>query len=70
MNPRLLVVGEALVDIVSDPTGGTAEHVGGSPANVDVSNDERQAARVRLLKAAIEKRRAEQAAARANQGER
>jgi hypothetical protein len=37
---------------------------------VDVGNDERQAARVRLLKAAIEKRRAEQAAARANQGER
>jgi general secretion pathway protein N len=53
------------------PTGGaTLSALRGSPANVDVGNDERQAARVRLLKAAIEKRRAEQAAARANQGER
>lgn len=34
MTTGLLVVGEALVDIVTDPTGGTAEHVGGSPANV------------------------------------
>jgi fructokinase len=34
MTTRLLVVGEALVDIVTDPTGATAEHVGGSPANV------------------------------------
>lgn len=36
MSPRLLVVGEALVDIVTDPTGSTVEHVGGSPANVAV----------------------------------
>jgi fructokinase len=34
MMTPLLVVGEALVDIVTDPTGATAEHVGGSPANV------------------------------------
>jgi len=34
MTGRLLVVGEALVDIVTDPTGASAEHVGGSPANV------------------------------------
>jgi fructokinase len=33
---RLLVIGEALVDIVTDPEGETAEHVGGSPANVAV----------------------------------
>jgi fructokinase len=33
---RLLVVGEALVDIVTDAAGETAEHVGGSPANVAV----------------------------------
>ena len=31
---RLLVVGEALVDIVAEPTGERTEHVGGSPANV------------------------------------
>lgn len=36
MNPRLLVVGEALVDIVVDGSGESAEHVGGSPANVAV----------------------------------
>lgn len=34
MTSRLLVVGEALVDIVQDQTGDRAEHVGGSPANV------------------------------------
>jgi len=34
MTGRLLVVGEALVDIVQDQTGDRAEHVGGSPANV------------------------------------
>lgn len=33
---RLLVIGEALVDIVTDSAGETAEHVGGSPANVAV----------------------------------
>ncbi|GAA5026660.1 carbohydrate kinase [Terrabacter aeriphilus] len=31
---RTLVVGEALVDAVTTADGGTAEHVGGSPANV------------------------------------
>ena len=36
MNPRLLVVGEALVDIVVDGAGEPVEHVGGSPANVAV----------------------------------
>lgn len=34
MTPRLLVVGEALVDIVEDSSGERVEHVGGSPANV------------------------------------
>ena len=34
MNPRLLVIGEALVDIVATPSGERTEHVGGSPANV------------------------------------
>jgi fructokinase len=33
---RLLVIGEALIDIVTDPDGEAAEHVGGSPANVAV----------------------------------
>lgn len=33
-DPRVLVIGEALVDAVSTPDGRTAEHVGGSPANV------------------------------------
>ncbi|MGG5259611.1 carbohydrate kinase family protein [Phycicoccus avicenniae] len=32
--PPVVVVGELLVDIVSYPDGSTAEHVGGSPANV------------------------------------
>lgn len=36
MTQRLLVIGEALVDIVSDGSGETSEHVGGSPANVAV----------------------------------
>jgi fructokinase len=36
MHPRLLVVGEALVDVVTDSSGESAEHVGGSPANVAV----------------------------------
>jgi fructokinase len=31
---RTLVIGEALVDAVSDSSGGVTEHVGGSPANV------------------------------------
>ena len=36
MSGRLLVVGEALVDIVRDSSGERTEHVGGSPANVAV----------------------------------
>jgi len=32
--PDSLVIGEALIDIVERPDGRTAEHVGGSPANV------------------------------------
>ena len=31
---RILVIGEALVDAVTDPSGSVTEHVGGSPANV------------------------------------
>lgn len=42
----------------------------GAPTDMDLSNDARQAARLRQLKAAIEKRRAAQAAAQANQGDR
>ena len=34
MSGRLLVIGEALVDIVAEPSGERTEHVGGSPANV------------------------------------
>ena len=34
MSTRLLVIGEALVDIVAAPSGERTEHVGGSPANV------------------------------------
>lgn len=33
---RVLVAGEALMDVVVSPDGTTAEHVGGSPANVAV----------------------------------
>lgn len=36
MTARLLVVGEALVDIMVDASGESVEHVGGSPANVAV----------------------------------
>ena len=43
---------------------------GDAPAGMDTSNEERQAARLRQLKAAIEKRRAEQAAAKAHEGDR
>lgn len=43
---------------------------GGAPARMDMSNDERQAERLRQLKAAIQKRRAEQAAAKAHEGDR
>jgi general secretion pathway protein N len=53
------------------PTGGVAlSALRGGPARADISNDERQAERLRQLKAAIEKRRADQAAAKANQGDR
>lgn len=31
-----LVIGEALIDIVNDASGGTSEHPGGSPANVAI----------------------------------
>jgi fructokinase len=34
--PSAVVVGEALVDIVHDASGGVTEHAGGSPANVAV----------------------------------
>lgn len=34
--PTVLTVGEALVDVVVPPAGGTTEHVGGSPANVAI----------------------------------
>ena len=33
---RTLVIGESLIDVVRHPDGSTAEHVGGSPANVAV----------------------------------
>ena len=36
MSHRLLVIGEALVDIVTDASGESDEHIGGSPANVAV----------------------------------
>lgn len=34
--PRILVIGEALIDIVREAAGAHVEHVGGSPANVAV----------------------------------
>ena len=34
--PRILVIGEALIDIVRESAGAHVEHVGGSPANVAV----------------------------------
>lgn len=34
--PRILVIGEALIDIVHEVDGTSAEHVGGSPANVAI----------------------------------
>lgn len=34
--PRILVIGEALIDIVREEAGAHVEHVGGSPANVAV----------------------------------
>src|SRR5665647_1301239 len=36
MNTEVLVVGEALIDIVMPLEGEIAEHVGGSPANVAI----------------------------------
>ena len=35
--PRILVVGEALVDVVPGPDGTTRDHPGGSPANVAIT---------------------------------
>jgi general secretion pathway protein N len=53
------------------PSGGaTLSALRGNAAGADMNNDARQAARLRQLKAAIEKRRAEQAAAKPNQGDR
>jgi general secretion pathway protein N len=53
------------------PNGGAAlSALRGGPARMDMTNDERQAERLRQLRAAIEKRRAEQAAAKANEGDR
>jgi fructokinase len=34
MSSRVLVIGESLIDVVTDAAGSTDEHVGGSPANV------------------------------------
>lgn len=54
------------------PNGGAAiERLrGGAPARMQMTNQERQAERLRQLKAAIQKRRAEQAAAKAHEGDR
>ena len=54
------------------PSGGAAISAlrGGRPARMNMSNEERQAERLRQLKAAIQKRRAEQAAAKAHEGDR
>ncbi|MBP1474737.1 hypothetical protein J7I44_10550 [Frateuria sp. MAH-13] len=54
------------------PSGGTAGQGlrGGAPARMQMTNEERQADRLRQLKAAIQKRRAEQAAAKAHEGDR
>jgi general secretion pathway protein N len=43
---------------------------GGGPARMEMSNQARQAERLRQLRAAIQQRRAEQAAAKANEGDR
>ncbi|MEI7035437.1 hypothetical protein [Fulvimonas yonginensis] len=52
-------------------SGGAAiQALRGRPMRMDMSNQERQAERLRQLKAAIEKRRAEQAAAKASEGDR
>jgi general secretion pathway protein N len=53
------------------PSGGaTLSALRGGPARMGMTNDARQAERLRQLRAAIEKRRAEQAAAKANEGDR
>ncbi|MGN2242830.1 hypothetical protein ACFWZU_04870 [Frateuria sp. GZRR33] len=54
------------------PSGGGAIPAlrGGAPARMQMTNEERQAERLRQLKAAIQKRRAEQAAAKAQEGDR
>jgi general secretion pathway protein N len=51
--------------------GGAAPGLrGGAPARMEMTNEDRQAERLRQLKAAIQKRRAEQAAAKAHEGDR
>jgi general secretion pathway protein N len=61
----------ATSDQDDDNRGGTASAAPrGASSGGALSNDARQAERLRLLKAAIEKRRAEQAAAKAHEGER
>ena len=50
--------------------GGAISALRGGPARMEMNNEDRQAERLRQLKAAIEKRRAEQAAAKANEGDR
>lgn len=51
------------------PPAGSIQALRG-PARMDMSNEQRQAERLRQLRAAIEKRRAEQAAAKASEGDR
>ena len=36
MQSPVMVVGEALIDIVIPPSGPSIEYVGGSPANVEI----------------------------------
>jgi general secretion pathway protein N len=50
--------------------GGAISALRGGPVRMQMGNDERQAERLRQLKAAIEKRRAEQAAAKDQEGDR
>ncbi|MGN2251627.1 hypothetical protein ACFWZ1_16275 [Frateuria sp. GZRe14] len=59
-------------DANAPPGGGAAISGmrGGAPARMDMTNEDRQAERLRQLKAAIQKRRAEQAAAKAHEGDR
>ncbi|UGB37888.1 general secretion pathway protein GspN [Frateuria soli] len=53
------------------PAGGAVQGLrGGAPVRMEMTNEQRQAERLRQLKAAIQKRRAEQAAAKAHEGDR